>query len=96
MKNEHFHILRNHAHNVIKERGFVSAVELAALLSAYWYESEFCKNAEVDIVAVIDSLDQSPDDSMFHRVEYAREDTEQFRRKDLFYYNPDGRGCDCK
>jgi hypothetical protein len=97
MKGEHFHILRNHAHGLIMEKGFVSATELAALLSAFWYESEHRK-AEVDIIAVIESIDQmegQPSNGMFHRVEFAREDTEQFRRKDLFYYNPDGKGCFC-
>ena len=97
MHGDHFHILRNHAHGVIKDRGYVSAVELATLLSAFWYESEY-RGAEVDIMSVIESIEQmrgQPPNGMFHMVEFARADTEEFRRKDLFYYNPDGKGCFC-
>jgi hypothetical protein len=71
----------------VRERGFVSAVELVCYLVSAWINTvqKGVKRNNVDFVELLKFI---PDGKCFHSVEYANKETEDFRRKDLFYYCP--------
>lgn len=77
--------------NMIQEKGYVALTELASNLVAYLYETEpdIAHNISHEKIMEIMGLLEN---EKIHRVEYANAETEDFRRKDLFYYNPDTEG----
>ena len=70
------------ARNVVREKGYIAATALAIILVAH-------NHLGGDrIKLVMDTMEQL-ESKEIHRVEYANEATKIFRRKDLFYYNPE-------
>ncbi len=77
--------------DMIREKGFYSAVELVLELVAY------CTKEGIPPSQFSDDITKILDDIVcddIHSVEYANKATEDHKRKDLFYYNPDEFFCD--
>jgi hypothetical protein len=85
------HVLINKAHELIKSKGYISASELVMRLVEFWYTDILKKDecVEYDLDKLVPLIDKHiADGKIFHKVEYCNESTEEFRIKDLFYYNP--------
>jgi len=77
------------AREIIREQGFCSASELIVDLVIWCAENDMKHNNIVPLLEFVPSEEDG-----IHSVEYANEGTKSFRRKDLFYYNPDVFFCD--
>jgi hypothetical protein len=75
------------ARRYIKEYGFRSAAEIVSHCTAFAYETNLFDKYPEGRTRSPSWIEEIPCDDI-HTVEYANKQTEQYRRKDLFYYNP--------
>lgn len=81
MKKTHFDKFVDSMRQEVREEGFMAATKLACRIVARAKEREF----DVDALKVLDALPCSD----IRVLEYANSMTVEYRRKDLYYFNPD-------
>lgn len=77
--------LADWAEQLVRERGYISATELASSIAEYMCENAGKIERDIPIFAIFELLKER---SGIHSVEYANRATASFRIKDLFYHNP--------
>ena len=86
MTEEQFIEVTNFARDLIREHGFVSGANLAMKIAGFMYDKMGTKLGETEI-PLKKIFQRITKWSGYESIEYTTKDTEDFRVKDLFYYN---------